>query len=209
MLLLVDNFDSFTYNLVQAFQVLNRFPVVRRNNAAELLELARRPELQGLILSPGPGKPKDSGLCLELLGQLPKHTPVLGVCLGHQILAEFAGCQVVRAGRIMHGKTSAISHCGQGLFAGLSNPFTATRYHSLIMELDEDRARLPVTITARSEAGEPMGLAYGDRPWAGVQFHPESILTREGPKLLENFLLASEQGAQVGSRPANQSHIST
>jgi len=209
MLLLVDNFDSFTYNLVQAFQVLNRFPVVRRNNEKELFQLARRPDLQGLILSPGPGGPQDSGLCLELLDRLPRHIPVLGVCLGHQILAEFAGCPVVRSDRIMHGKTSAISHCGEGLFAGLSNPFTATRYHSLIMELAQDPAKPAVNITARSQAGEPMGLAYGDRPWAGVQFHPESILTREGPKLLENFLRATDQEALTGANQATQSQIST
>lgn len=188
MLLLIDNYDSFTYNLVQAFQILGSDPLVLRNDQEELLNLVSHPSLQGVVLSPGPGGPLDSGLCLPFLEGLPENVPVLGVCLGHQILAYFSGYKIIRAERIMHGKISEISHNKKGIFYGLDSPFLATRYHSLIMEETNALAQTPVDITARSETDEPMGLKLSGRPWWGVQFHPESILTQQGPKLLENFI---------------------
>lgn len=188
MFLLIDNYDSFTFNLVQAFQIMGLEPRVVRNDAANLMTLAASASLQAVVISPGPGGPTDSGPCLDFLATLSATIPVLGVCLGHQILAHYAGVPVVRAARIMHGKTSQIQHQNEALFAGLSNPFEATRYHSLIMtEAVRRQSDLPLTITARSEWNEPMGLQYRDRPWFGIQFHPESILSVEGPRLLENF----------------------
>lgn len=190
MLLLIDNYDSFTFNLVQAFQKLHIFPLVLRNDRPELLPLAGDPRLAGVVLSPGPGGPLDSGHCLDFLHELPASVPVLGVCLGHQVLGHFVGYTVKRAGRIMHGKTSSIRHDGLGLFRGLPDPFPATRYHSLLVDPDDPRpgaAALPLRRSAETSRGELMGLAIAGRPWSGVQFHPESILTEHGPRLLENF----------------------
>ena len=194
MLLLIDNYDSFTFNLVQALQELGACPWVVRHDHDSLPALGLRPDLEGVIISPGPGGPKDSGLCLQLLEHLHPQVPVLGICLGHQVLASFGGYPVVRAERIMHGKTSLIEHSGQGLFQDLANPFQTTRYHSLLV----DEGRRPgkdhvLEITARSEYGEPMALCFRDRPWMGVQFHPESILCPQGPKLLNNFLKRRKQ----------------
>jgi anthranilate synthase component 2 len=186
MFLLIDNFDSFTFNLVQAFQQLGADPVVYRNDRPEVLELAAGGRLSRVCISPGPSRPENAGLCLEFLKRLPKSVPVLGVCLGHQILGHHAGASVVRAERIMHGKTSLVEHEGAGLFAGLPNPFEVCRYHSLLVLAHE--APQALRTTARTAEGEVMGLAYLDRPWAGVQFHPESILTPQGPALLANFL---------------------
>lgn len=186
MFLLIDNFDSFTFNLVQAFQQLGAKPLVLRNDREEILELAESGKLSKVCLSPGPSHPENAGLCLEFLSRLPKEVPVLGVCLGHQALGHFAGASVVRAGRIMHGKTSMVHHDGTGLFSGLPNPFEVCRYHSLVVNVDEAPDMLEQT--ARTDQDEVMGLRYKDRPWVGVQFHPESILTPEGPKLLNNFL---------------------
>lgn len=186
MILLVDNFDSFTFNLVQTFQTLGCNPLVQRNNESRILDLATSPKLEGVVLSPGPSHPVNSGLCLEFLGKLPKHVPVLGVCLGHQILGHFAGARVAGAKRIMHGKTSTIEHTNTGLFAGLPQHMVIGRYHSLAV-FQDDRD-LPFTITAQSNDGIIQGLAYTDRPWMGVQFHPESVLTPDGPQLLNNFL---------------------
>lgn len=186
MFLLIDNFDSFTFNLVQAFQQLGADPVVIRNDRTELLELAQSGELEMVCLSPGPSRPENAGLCLAFLERLPSRIPVLGVCLGHQTLGHFAGADVVRADRIMHGKTSMILHEDTGLFKGLPNPFEVCRYHSLLVLAEQVPDKLE--ITAQTDRGEVMGLAYRDRPWVGVQFHPESILTPDGPKLLENFL---------------------
>jgi len=186
MFLLIDNFDSFTFNLVQAFQQLGADPKVIRNDREEVLELATDPKLERVCLSPGPSNPENAGFCLEFLARLPKEIPVLGVCLGHQTLGHFAGAPVERAERIMHGKTSMVFHEGKGLFAGLDNPFEVCRYHSLIVPAEKAADKLEVT--AHTKRGEIMGIQYKDRPWHGLQFHPESILTPDGPKLLQNFL---------------------
>lgn len=185
MFLLIDNFDSFTFNLVQAFQVLGRDPHVIRNNRPEILDLATSPDLEMVCISPGPSNPENAGLCLEFLARLPKTVPVLGVCLGHQILGHFAGVPVKVAGRIMHGKTSTISHNGKGLFTGLEDSMQVCRYHSLVVPA-ENSDQLEITARAEDD-NEVMGIRYKDRPWAGVQFHPESILSPSGPKLLANF----------------------
>lgn len=186
MLLLIDNYDSFTYNLVHAFQAQGENPVVVRNDEPKLLSLASNPKLKAVCLSPGPSNPKNAGLCLEFLARLPKQVPVLGVCLGHQILGHYAGAKVEVNAKIMHGKQSGVLHQGKGLFNGLASPMTVGRYHSLVV----NEASCPefLQITARTEEGEVMGLEYKDRPWAGVQFHPESILTPQGDELLGNFV---------------------
>ena len=189
MFLLIDNYDSFTFNLVQVFQQIGAFPRVVRNDQPELLELPKKEGLEGVVISPGPGGPLDSGYCLDFLSRLGTSVPVLGVCLGHQILGHFAGHEVRRAGRIMHGKTSSIHHDGRGIFTGLENPFCATRYHSLLVDEAPSRdSGTAVSITARSGQGELMGLCFRDRPWMGIQFHPESVLTKQGPQLLTNFV---------------------
>ncbi|BDU99937.1 aminodeoxychorismate/anthranilate synthase component II [Thermodesulfomicrobium sp. WS] len=185
MFLLIDNFDSFTFNLVQVFQGLGVEPLVLRNTETQLLELATDPRLSAVVLSPGPSHPGNTGLCLRFLDLVPQQVPILGVCLGHQTLAHHAGATVGRARRIMHGKTSLVTHDGTGLFAGLPNPVEVGRYHSLAILEDQP---LPFTVTARADDGEIMGIAFADRPWVGVQFHPESVLTPHGPKLLANFL---------------------
>ncbi|MBU4526180.1 MAG: aminodeoxychorismate/anthranilate synthase component II [Desulfomicrobium sp.] len=185
MILLIDNFDSFTFNLVQVFQSLGANPLVLRNNEQKILTLATDPRLQGAIISPGPSHPRNTGLCLKFLDLVPRSVPVLGVCLGHQTLSHHSGVTVGSAQRIMHGKTSSIRHDGTGLFDGLPNPMQIGRYHSLAVHEEGD---LPFTVTARTEDNEVMALAFKDRPWVGVQFHPESVLTPEGPKLLNNFL---------------------
>jgi anthranilate synthase, component II (EC 4.1.3.27) len=171
---------------VQAFQQLGADPVVVRNDRKEVLDLARGGTLTRVCLSPGPSNPQNAGYCLEFLSLLPPTVPVLGVCLGHQTLGHFAGAPVVRAERIMHGKTSMVHHNGDGIFAGLPNPFEVCRYHSLVVPAEQ--AADVIDVTARTDRDEVMGLAYKDRPWFGVQFHPESILTPDGPKLLKNFL---------------------
>lgn len=189
MFLLIDNFDSFTFNLVQAFQQLGADPLVLRNDRDELLDPAFVAGLTRVVLSPGPSRPENAGNCLkflELLDKTGREVPVLGVCLGHQTLGHFAGASVVRAERIMHGKVSPVEHDGTDVFAGLDNPFEVCRYHSLLVLAHEAPEKLRVT--ARTKEGEVMGMVYTDRPWSGVQFHPESILTPDGPKLLANFL---------------------
>ncbi len=190
MFLLIDNFDSFTFNLVQLFEKMGISPLVLRNQDPSLLKRVKDPSLKALVISPGPGGPEDSGLCLSVLSMLEKRdVPVFGVCLGHQILGYFAGYNVIRAKRIMHGKTSYISHENHYLFKGIKNPFCAVRYHSLVIEDKErDNDSCPLDIIARSDDGEIMGICYRDRAWMGIQFHPESILTHEGPRIIENFL---------------------
>ncbi len=185
MFLLIDNFDSFTFNLVQLFQGIGADPLVLRNADPQLLALATDPHLEGVVLSPGPSHPANTGLCLPFLQALPPQVPVLGVCLGHQTLAHFAGAPVGAARRIMHGKTSLVTHDGTDLFAGLPNPVEVGRYHSLAVL---EAGPLPFAVTARADDGEIMGITFPDRPWFGVQFHPESVLTPHGPTLLANFL---------------------
>ena len=184
-LLLVDNYDSFTYNLVQAFLVLGADVLVYRNDeisVAQALEL----NPSHLCISPGPGRPDDAGVSLAMLAAFEQRVPILGVCLGHQSLVQHFGGRIISAPRLMHGKTSMITHDGRGVYAGLSNPFQAGRYHSLAAE----EATMPAAleITARSERGEIMGVRHRQLPVEGVQFHPESVLTPEGNRLLGNFL---------------------
>lgn len=187
MLLMIDNYDSFTYNLVQYFLELGQEVTVRRNDAITLAEIA---DLQPayLVLSPGPCTPDEAGISLAAVAAFAGQIPILGVCLGHQSIAQVFGGRVVRAGRLMHGKTSSITHDGKTIYQNLPNPFTATRYHSLIV----DEATLPpcLEVTARSETGELMGLRHRQLPVEGVQFHPESILTTAGKQLLKNFLVS-------------------
>jgi anthranilate synthase component II len=183
MFLLIDNYDSFTYNLWHYLGELGAEVVVRRNDQIAVEEaLAMRP--QGLIISPGPSDPDHAGICLELVRRAGT-IPLLGVCLGHQVIGQAFGGKVVRAPVPMHGKVSTIRHDGSGVFAGLPNPFAATRYHSLIVE----RASLPAQLTVTAESdGLIMGLAHRERPVHGVQFHPESIASEKGHDLLRNFL---------------------
>jgi anthranilate synthase component 2 len=184
MILMVDNYDSFTYNLVQLLAAAGAAVEVLRNDAesAEAM-LARKPE--GVVLSPGPGRPEDAGVCLDLLRLRPR-VPLLGVCLGHQALGFAFGATVDRAPRLMHGKTSPVRHSDQGVFAGLPNPFEATRYHSL--EVKEGTLPEELEPLAWADDGTLMGLRHRELPYWGVQFHPESVLTGSGPHLLANFL---------------------
>jgi anthranilate synthase/aminodeoxychorismate synthase-like glutamine amidotransferase len=187
--LLIDNYDSFTYNLVQALGELGADPIVFRNDAIDIAGIrAEKPD--AVIISPGPGRPEQSGVSLAVVAELGGEIPLLGVCLGHQCIGQAFGAEVVRAPELMHGKTSAISHTGTGIFTGLPNPFEATRYHSLIL----DRASIPdiLEITAETADGVVMGLRHRELAIEGVQFHPESILTPRGPQLLGNFLGAAE-----------------
>ena len=184
MFLLIDNYDSFTYNLWHYLGELGAEVVVRRNDALDVdAALALRP--QGIVISPGPSDPDHAGICLDLVRRAVT-TPVLGVCLGHQAIGQAFGGKIVRAPAPMHGKVSEIRHDGSGVFAGLPNPFPATRYHSLVVEPESLPPSLKVT--ARTAEGEIMALAHQSLPVWGVQFHPESILTVDGKRLLQNFL---------------------
>ncbi len=186
-LLLIDNYDSFTYNLVQAFQVEGAEVLVRRNDDITVDE-ALGLGATHLCISPGPGTPHDAGVSMAMIRAFAGRLPVLGVCLGHQSIVEVFGGAVVRHSRLMHGKTSAVRHDGRGVYTGLSNPFQAGRYHSLIAL--EDRLPAELVVTSRTEEGEIMGVRHV-REWIeGVQFHPESVLTPEGQRLLANFLAA-------------------
>jgi anthranilate synthase component 2 len=185
MILLIDNFDSFTYNLAQIILEMGENLHVLRNDREELLELARTSALQGIIISPGPGRPEKAGLCLRLLDMLSASVPVLGVCLGHQILGHWAGSEVRQAEKIMHGKDSAITHTGKGIFTDIPNPTSVARYHSLLVYPAKGS---PFTVTATTEEDEVMGLEFKDRPWFGVQFHPESVLSPQGPDIVKNFI---------------------
>ncbi len=190
MILVIDNYDSFTYNLVQYVGTLGAEVVVHRNDAVTP-EQIRAAAPEGLIVSPGPGEPKDAGVSEDAIRALSGELPILGVCLGHQAIGEVFGGKVMRAPRLMHGKTSPILHKGRGLFAGLDNPFEATRYHSLVV----DRDTLPEVLeaVAWTPEGELMGVKHRTHETWGVQFHPESVLTPQGMKLVENFLTLCRQ----------------
>jgi anthranilate synthase component II len=182
----IDNYDSFVYNLVQYLGELGAEPVVHRHDALTLDQL-RDQEPDAVLVSPGPGRPEDAGVSNEAIRAFGEQgVPVLGVCLGHQCIGQVYGGRVERAPRVMHGKTSEITHDGTGVFAGLASPFTATRYHSLVVARDSVPDELEVT--AESEDGLVMGLRHRELPIEGVQFHPESILTESGHDLLANFL---------------------
>ena len=185
-LLLIDNYDSFTYNLVQAFLVLGADVSVYRNDEIST-DQALEFNPTHLCISPGPGRPEDAGISLDMIATFEKRVPILGVCLGHQSLVSHFGGRIVSADRLMHGKTSMVHHDGQSIFKGLSEPFEAGRYHSLAAETQS----LPsvLKITARTDRDEIMGIRHRELPLEGVQFHPESILTPEGDDLMKNFLV--------------------
>lgn len=185
MILVIDNYDSFTYNLVQYIGELGKEMKVFRNDQVSLNQ-AMDLNPSHLVISPGPGEPKDAGISNELITHFADKIPVLGVCLGHQCIAFAFKGEVSRADRLMHGKTSLIYHTGQGILQGIPNPFEATRYHSLIVK--EDSLPECIKVTAYTSEGEVMGIKFKDQPVEGVQFHPESILTKHGKLLLSNFL---------------------
>ena len=188
----IDNYDSFVYNLVQYLGELGAEPVVVRNDDVDLAGLQAL-EPASLLVSPGPGRPADAGVSNDAIGFFgAAGLPVLGVCLGHQCIGQAFGGKVVHAPSLMHGKTSEITHEGTGIFAGLPNPFVATRYHSLVISADSVPESL--SVTARSPDGVVMGLRHRSLPVEGVQFHPESILTPSGPSLLDNFLVSLTEG---------------
>lgn len=188
MLLMIDNYDSFTYNLVQYFMELGEEVKVIRNDKLDCRDIEQLAPRR-LVISPGPCTPKEAGISIPAIKEFAGKIPMLGICLGHQSMTEAFGGKVVRAGRLMHGKTSPIHHDGSDLFKGVSNPFTATRYHSLLAE----RESFPdcLSVTAWTDEGEIMGLQHKEMPLWGVQFHPESILTTEGKDMLNNFLQLS------------------
>jgi len=185
VILVIDNYDSFTYNLVQYLGELGADPVVHRNDAVSVAAV-RRMKPERIVISPGPGRPEDAGISNRVIADLGKRVPILGVCLGHQCLAQVHGAKVVRAERLLHGKTSQVIHNGKDVFRGLENPFEATRYHSLIV--DKDTLGKDLSVSAWTADQEIMGLRHREHPLFGVQFHPESVLTTEGKKILANFL---------------------
>ncbi|RJX34864.1 MAG: aminodeoxychorismate/anthranilate synthase component II [Desulfarculus sp.] len=201
MILLIDNYDSFTYNIAQALGVLGRSLEVRRNDAIGLQEIQDlAPE--AIFISPGPGRPEDSGITCAAIERFAGRMPIMGVCLGHQALAEVFGAQVVRANRPVHGKISQVFHDGKGIYSGLRNPFAAARYHSLIVP--EASVRPPLSVSAYTSEGEVMGLRSSELMLEGVQFHPESIATHQGMMIFTNFLdlylgRARTAAAQAGS----------
>ena len=196
VVLVIDNYDSFTYNLVQYLGELGEEVIVRRNDEIALPEIAPLSPV-AVVLSPGPGTPAEAGICKDLLLELGPTMPVLGVCLGHQCLGEAFGGTVRRASQVMHGKVSRVTHAEQSVFRGLPSPFAATRYHSLVV----DRENLPsgLEVTAWTDDGTVMGLRHRSYPLAGVQFHPEAILTEHGHTLLQNFLDDARAWRQQGA----------
>lgn len=186
--LVIDNYDSFVYNLVQYLGELGADPVVHRNDRIDLAG-ARELSPDLILISPGPGRPDSAGVSKELILEMGPVIPLLGVCLGHQCVAEVFGGKVVRAEEVMHGKTSAVHHHGAGVLAGLEQPFEATRYHSLVVE--EDSLPPEIEVTARSSDGVVMALRHRDLPIEGVQFHPESVLTASGHQIIGNFVASA------------------
>lgn len=190
MIVMIDNYDSFTYNLVQYIEELGAPVEVFRNDQVTPAEIeALQPD--GIVISPGPGRPESAGITLEVLKRFSGKIPILGVCLGHQAIGAVFGAEIVSAGRLMHGKTSIITHDGEALFRSIRKPFQAMRYHSLVIS----RESLPVclTVTAESDDGEIMGIRHREHPTEGIQFHPESIMTPVGKRLLRNFLQQAER----------------
>jgi anthranilate synthase/aminodeoxychorismate synthase-like glutamine amidotransferase len=196
MILVIDNYDSFTYNLVQYLGELGAELQVFRNDAITIPDIeSLSPD--AIVLSPGPGRPEDSGICLDIVQQLYDRVPILGVCLGHQAIVHVFGGTIERAPRLMHGKTSIIHHTGQGIFSNFPSPFEATRYHSLIVQEPVPNC---FDVTAFTADGEIMAVQHREHPLIGVQFHPESILTPHGKRLLEAFLRMAVPVGQGGSR---------
>ena len=195
MILMIDNYDSFTYNLVQYIGQLGGAVVVHRNDQISLDEI-RRLQPDAIVISPGPCTPKEAGICIALIRQFSSAIPILGVCLGHQAIGHAFGGEVVRAERIMHGKTSQIINDGRTIFQGLPNPFVAGRYHSLIVE----KSSLPacLEISAETEQGEIMGIRHKEYRVEGIQFHPESVLTPNGKRILKNFLAMIDKAEAEG-----------
>ncbi len=191
MILVIDNYDSFTYNLVQYLGELGAEVVVKRNDAVSVGDV-RALSPSGVLISPGPGRPEEAGVSLDLIGGLGESTPIFGVCLGHQSIAQHFGASIVRAERLMHGRTSPIVHEGAGVFKNLPSPLTATRYHSLIVQRDTVPDELE--ITAWTAENEIMGLRHRTLPIEGVQFHPESFLTEHGHSLIGNWLASVGEG---------------
>jgi anthranilate synthase/aminodeoxychorismate synthase-like glutamine amidotransferase len=185
----LDNYDSFTYNLVQYLGEIGREIIVHRNDRITIEEIAGHAPTH-IVISPGPGTPDDAGISLELISRLGRTIPTLGVCLGHQAIGQVFGASVVRAGRVMHGKTAEVIHDGRNLHAGLRSPFTAMRYHSLI--LDPPTIPAELRVTARTADGEVMAIEHESFPLFGVQYHPESIMTEHGRDILKNFLAVGE-----------------
>ena len=184
-ILLIDNYDSFTYNLVQAFQVENAEVLVYRNDEIDVQSISEINPTH-IVISPGPGNPKNAGISIKVIESFYQTIPILGVCLGHQCLVEFFGGKIIRAEKLMHGKTSQIEHDNQTILRNMPIPFTAGRYHSL--SADKNSMPRQLLVSAKTNEGEIMGVRHESFPIEGVQFHPESILTPEGPKLLRNFL---------------------
>jgi anthranilate synthase component 2 len=187
---MIDNYDSFTYNLAQYFQILGAEVVVKRNDQTTIEEI-KRLDPDAIVISPGPCSPREAGISVKVVQELYKDYPILGVCLGHQSIGYAFGANIIRAKRLMHGKTSLITHTGEGIFSGITNPFTAVRYHSLVI----DEPTLPpfLKVTARSEEDEEvMAIQHTEYPVFGVQFHPESVLSEAGLDLLKNFLTIAQ-----------------
>jgi len=194
LILMIDNYDSFTYNLVQYLEGLNETVIVKRNDKITLDEIAEMAPSM-IVLSPGPCTPNESGICLDVVHRFKGEIPILGICLGHQIIGQAFGCKITKALEPVHGKVHAIAHDNAGVFDGLNNPLKVTRYHSLVVENQE----IPdfFEITARTNQNEIMGLRHKDYPIEGVQFHPEAILTEMGMELLDNFFQSTkENGAR-------------
>jgi len=189
LILMIDNYDSFTYNLVQYLEKLNETVIVKRNDKITLDEIAAMAPSM-IVLSPGPCTPNESGICLDVVHRFKGEIPILGICLGHQIIGQAFGCKIIKALEPVHGKVHAISHDNSGVFDGLANPLKVTRYHSLVVENQE----IPgfFEITARTDQNEIMGMRHKDYPIEGVQFHPEAILTEMGMELLDNFFQSTK-----------------